>query len=77
MADRLTYPLPAALHRGEVDRALAELGLAGAMDRVKSVTISWGGVQVQIHAEGPDGRSVRSLDSSAPAIDTVTIPVVG
>lgn len=77
MADRLTHPLPAVLHRGEVDRALTELGLAGAMDRIKSITIGWGGVQVKIHAEGPDGRSVRSIDSSDLAIDTITIPVVG
>ena len=77
MAERMMHPLPAVLHRAEVNRALAELGLAGSMDRIKSITIGWGGVQVQIHAEGPDGRSVRSIDGSELAIDTITIPVVG
>jgi len=73
----LTLPLPSSLSRAAVDRALAELGLNGdPLLRVKTITIGWGGIRIEIHAEGPDGRAVRSVDGSRVAIDSVTIPIV-
>lgn len=58
----VTLPIPSSLPRRSVDRAMTELGLGRpeALDVVVSVTIYPLAVEVELIAEGPNGRMVRT-----------------
>lgn len=75
---RLMYPIPAAVPRSSVEAAMRLLGLDPAVHagRLRTVTIGWAGLRVEIYAEGPNGRSLPNIADSGMALDVVTVAVV-